>query len=103
MKRNKALALVLLLSLEEVADGGSLTRHELKVLLGQTEFSASMSSEELWDALDYHLRILVTAGFVIETESSEGMAHDDFDLTWAGHDFLDAHRPEGFVDYRSLL
>lgn len=103
MKRNKTLALVLLLSLEDVADGGGLTRHELKGLLGQTNLADSMSTEELWDTLDYHLKILVTAGFVTETESADGMAHDDFDLTWAGHDYLDAHRPDGHVDYRRLL
>ena len=98
MKRNTELAVSLLLFLERVEDAEGLARHELKTLLEQSEHASSMPSEQLWDTLDYHLRILESAGFVVETASSEGTAHDDFELTWSGHDYLDENRPsEPFV------
>ena len=102
MKRNQELAVSLLLFLENIDDGSGLTRHELKVLLEQSEHASDMSTEELWNTLDYHLRILVTAGFVTETLAAEGMAHDDFDLTWTGHDYLDANRPAELWDMSGI-
>lgn len=89
MKRNKDWALGLLRFLEEAPDGDGLSRHELKVLFDQSDLCPSMSSEDIWDAFDYHLHLLTTAGFVLATKSDKGMAHDDFDLTWAGHDYLE--------------
>lgn len=93
MKRDTELAVSLLLFLEQAEYAEGLVRHELKTLLGQSKHASSMSSEQLWDTLDYHLRILASADFVVVTPSGEGVAHDDFELTWAGHDYLDANRP----------
>lgn len=90
MKRNKDWALSLLSFLEDVPDGGGLVRHELKALFGQNDLFPLVSTEEIWDAFDYHLHLLVSAGFVLITKSDEGTAHDDFDLTWAGHDYLES-------------
>lgn len=93
MKRNTELAATLLLFLEQVEDDEGLARHELKERLGQSKHASSMSSEQLWDTLDYHLRLLQSAGFVTITPSSQGFAHDDFELTWDGHDYLEDNRP----------
>lgn len=102
MKRNEELAVSLLLFLESVDDGSGLARHELKDLLDQSDHASDWSAEQLWNALDYHLRILVTAGFLTETPAAEGMAHDDFDLTWAGHEYLDANRPVELLDLSGI-
>ncbi|MCU7240394.1 DUF2513 domain-containing protein [Pseudomonas peradeniyensis] len=93
MKRNTNLAVTLLLLLEQVEDAEGLARHQLKESLGQSKHASSMTSEELWDVLDYHLRLLQSAGFVTITQSFEGVAHDDVELTWSGHDYLDVNRP----------
>ncbi|WP_313650651.1 DUF2513 domain-containing protein [Pseudomonas soli] len=93
MKRNTEFAVSLLLLLEQVEDAEGLARHQLKELVGQSKHASSLASEELWDALDYHLRLLESAGFVTITPSPEGMAHDDVELTWDGHDYLDVNRP----------
>lgn len=101
MKRNTELAVSLLLFLEQVEDAEGLVRHELKALLEKSEHASSMTSEQLWDALDYHLRILQSAGYVTVSQSNEGVAHDDFELTWAGHDYLDENRPN-VLDFSDL-
>lgn len=93
MKRNTELAVNLLLFLEQAEDAEGLVRHELKKVLDESLKESPMTEEQRWDALDYHLRLLQTAGFVTMTPSTDGVAHDDFDLTWAGHDYLDANRP----------
>ena len=90
MKRNKDWALSLLVFLERIPDGCGLTRQELKEMFDKSDVSSSMSTEEAWDACEYHIHLLTTAGFVLKTKSDDGIAHDDFELTWAGHDYLES-------------
>ncbi|HGY9636466.1 TPA: hypothetical protein ACOJPK_001905 [Pseudomonas putida] len=89
MIRNVKLALELLkILVEEDNGGGGLYRSEIQAVFAEKYPGVEAGRE---GAVNYHLHILETGGFVKVTPDLE----DDFELanfemTWAGHDLLDA-------------
>lgn len=87
MKRNNALAKEILevISTEDNG-GGGLYRSEI---LGVFAEKYDHQGSGLEPALSYHLHLLETASFVKVTR----VDHDDdnFEMTWAGHDFIEAN------------
>lgn len=101
MLRQKELAIQLLSILEEHdSEGAGLYRSDLMESL-ETEPKAKADAQlERWNIVDYHLRLLATAGFIVFTPSDVkgDTATDNFELTWSGHDYLDANRPAELFD-----
>ena len=87
MQRNIALAKEILevVSTEDNS-GGGLYRSEI---LGVFTERYAHQGYGLEPAVSYHLNLLETAGFVKVTRTD----HDDdnFEMTWAGHDFIEAN------------
>lgn len=83
MKRDMNLVRQILLALEE--RGVAQRKEPLEVVGFDNE------------ALMYHLGIMYDAGLInaIDCSTRSGPAWHPVDLTWAGHDFLDAARDEG--------
>ena len=77
MRREKELVLKILLEIEEYCDG-----------LGPRLIDSVEGYSE--DQVEYHLRLLVNAGYVETSRSSERFVRG---LTLAGHDYLDTIRP----------
>lgn len=92
MRRNKEWARQLLTILAESDEGGGvgLFRSELRQLFEDSASSLGMGAQELEDAVDYHLHLLETAGFVKFDPDEENSLDDTFMLTWSGHDYLDS-------------
>ncbi len=96
MRRNKDLAIRLLSYIEDRdSEGLGLYRAELKECLKNDPNAKLGDVHSALDALDYHLHLVETAGFVVCTLSElEGdRAGDNFELTWAGHEYLAAAGP----------
>ena len=90
MKRNNELAKEILeIVSSEDNSGGGLYRSEI---LGVFTERYSSQEDGLEPAVSYHLHLLETAGFLKITRTD----HDDdnFEMTWAGHDFMEANELE---------
>ena len=86
MFRNKVLAKeILQLIAAEDNGGGGLHREEIH---GVYDERYPNNEAGRVDALNYHLLLLETAGFVKVTRTDHD--EDNFEMTWAGHDFIDA-------------
>ena len=77
MRREKELELKILLEIEEHCDG-----RRPRMMGGVEGYSE--------DQVEYHLRLLVNAGYVETSKSSMRFVRG---LTLAGHDYLDSIRP----------
>lgn len=102
MRRNVELALQLLRYIEDRdSEGAGLYRAEIMEALSAEPNSKSGDRIEVWNVVDYQLRLLATAGFIVATPSEiEGdTAGDNFELTWSGHDYLDANPPSIPFDF----
>lgn len=101
MHRNKGLVVRLLSYIQDRdLDGYGLYRAELKECL-ESDTSAKLGDvPSALNALDYHLYLAETAGFVIRTPSEEegDKAGDNFELTWAGHEYLAAEAQSKYLD-----
>lgn len=86
MFRNKVLAkeILELIAAEDNA-GGGLYREEVCGVFAERYPDHEPGRV---GALNYHLHLLETAGFVKVTRSDHD--EDNFEMTWAGHDFIDA-------------
>ena len=96
MLRNKDWALDLLNILVDEPTGAGMNRQEIRMEFGSIESNSKLGSEELWDAVDYHLHLLETAGFVRFLKDADDRAHDYFEMTWAGHDYHESNAPHYF-------
>lgn len=86
MFRNKVLAKeILQLIAAEDNGGGGLHREEIHGVYAERYPNHEAGRV---DALNYHLLLLETAGFVKVTRADHD--EDNFEMTWAGHDFIDA-------------
>jgi hypothetical protein len=87
MQRNDALAKELLeIIVSEDNSGGGLYRSEIHAIFLERYPNAAAGHE---DAINYHLHLLETGGFLKASYDEEvDMDLDNFEVTWAGHDFL---------------
>ncbi|MBA6092840.1 hypothetical protein H4C81_28930 [Pseudomonas monteilii] len=93
MQRNKELALELLATIvSEDHGGGGLYREEIQAVLDE---KYPDHEEGRRDAVDYHLHLLETAGFLKFTQN--GKDDDNYEVTWAGHDYLEKNAPLDFI------
>lgn len=90
MRRNKLWANQLLdIVVDNDQGGGGLFREEIRRLFAGSDSGQGFTSEELWEAVDYHLHLLVTAGFLTFTGDDENNWDlDNFQMTWAGHEYI---------------
>lgn len=89
MFRNKLLAKEILeLIVSEDGGGGGLYREEIEGVFAEKYPDHEPGRA---DAVTYHLHILETANLVKLTKDSEDRNQDNFEMTWAGHDFLEAN------------
>lgn len=87
MRRNKKLAEEILEIILAGDDGGDgLVRCKIHRV-----FEERYPNHEpgRYDHVEYHLRLLESGGFVKLTEDYSDSDHDSFEMTWAGHDFLE--------------
>lgn len=99
MRRNKDIALQLLNILAEEPGGFAIQRYELRQEFVNSALSSGLGISNLRRVADYHLHILETAGFVKLTKDEEikGCSQSDyFQMTWAGHDYLECNSP-GYI------
>ncbi|WKL53342.1 DUF2513 domain-containing protein [Pseudomonas kielensis] len=85
-------------------EGIGLYRSEIRQLFENDPEVSDDAKEESWVVADYHLHLLETAGFVVQTPSQEqgDRDHDNFELTWEGHNFLDEHGPTEYFDFTDI-
>lgn len=93
MERNKRFAVHLLGYIERNDhEGIGLYRSELRYLFESDSISGEVPEDQAWVVVDYHLRLLETAGLLTREAEIDGkIGEDNFELTWAGHEFLDAN------------
>ncbi|WP_263226503.1 DUF2513 domain-containing protein [Pseudomonas alabamensis] len=97
MFRQKELAVKLLSLIEEHdIEGAGLDRSEIMAWLKLDAKAKDAEQLDHWNTVDYHLRLLATAGFIVYTPSKliGDTETDNFELTWSGHEYLDGNRPE---------
>lgn len=85
MQRNTKLALELLdLIVSENEGGAGVYPHQV-----QSAFAKRHPNLEpgRYDAVEYHLHLLQTAGFIVLAEDDQD--EPSLKLTWAGHDYLE--------------
>ncbi|UVL65054.1 DUF2513 domain-containing protein [Pseudomonas sp. B21-031] len=89
MIRNARLAKELLrIIVDEDNGGGGLYRSEIQAVFAEKYPGVEPGREE---AVNYHLHILETGGFVkVTPDLDEDFELANFEMTWAGHDLLDA-------------
>ncbi|MFJ4056556.1 hypothetical protein ACIPZC_24340 [Pseudomonas sp. NPDC089743] len=90
MHRDKGIALRLIDILVEEPTGAGMHRAELRQEFSETDLGAGLNTEDLWNLVDYHLRLLETAGFVKMTKDEDAAINTEFDyfeMTWAGHNY----------------
>ncbi|WP_339546308.1 DUF2513 domain-containing protein [Pseudomonas sp. RA_35y_Pfl2_P32] len=92
MLRNKGWAVELINIIAEEPTGAGMNRAEIRLMFCASDSGSGLGSEYAWDTVDYHLHLLETAGFVKLTKDEE-RAYDYFEMTWAGHDYLEANAP----------
>ncbi|CAI8774458.1 DUF2513 domain-containing protein [Pseudomonas donghuensis] len=103
MKRCLHFSAALLIYLEDTLDPLGADSYDLL-----NYFSDQLNAEEeneqalLQDRLSYHLAILEGAA-LIRGQTQEGDESLYYTLTWAGHDYLDAHRSDAPRSYAGLL
>ncbi|WP_277964609.1 hypothetical protein [Pseudomonas sp. RIT-To-2] len=87
MKRNKFFAKEILeFIVREDELGGGLYRSEILAVFAETY--PNQNPAGLYDALSYHLNLLLSAGFVTVTSSDHD--EENVQITWAGHDYIEA-------------
>lgn len=98
MERNTGWATSLLEYIEQRDhEGIGLYRDELRHLFEDDQGTHGVETNELWVVVDYHLRLLETAGFITKEADEDGkIGLDNFELTWAGHEYLENNRPHDF-------
>ncbi|MBS3183737.1 hypothetical protein JIQ88_01410 [Pseudomonas sp. PCH44] len=78
-------------------EGIGLYREELRQLFENDPISGEVAEDQTWVVVDYHLRLLETAGFVTREADIDGkIGEDNFELTWAGHEFFEKNAPSHF-------
>ena len=99
MERSEEFAVSLLGYIERNDhDGVGLYRSELRKLFEDDPGSKDVSEDQKWVVADYHLRLLESAGFVTRDPDSEGKNDlDNYELTWAGHEYFEKNAPSDFV------
>ena len=90
MKRDPDLVRDILVQIEDGWEYFSTTSDETAAILG-TENEESLSEEEA-ERIDYHMHLLVGAGFIETQGTGDGWIVNR--ITWAGHDFLDSVRDD---------
>lgn len=88
MQRNIKLAKEILdIIISETNGGGGLYRDEIHAVFVERYPDYERGRD---DHVEYHLHLLETGGFVKVTEDPEGdRDKDNFELTWAGHDYVE--------------
>lgn len=99
MKRNTEIAVHLLGYIElHDHEGIGLYRSELREYFENDSISGEVPEDQAWVVVDYHLRLLETAGFVTRDPDIEGkIGLDNIELTWAGHEYFENNAPSNFV------
>ncbi|ATB63291.1 hypothetical protein [Pseudomonas mosselii] len=85
MERNTKLAKEILdIIIAEDNGGGGLYRDEIHGVFEERY----RSHPSHYDHVEYHLHLLETGGLVRLTRDDSDREKDNFDMTWAGHDFV---------------
>lgn len=87
MQRNSNLAKEILeIIIAEDSAGGGLYREEIHGVFAERHGDHGSGRDEY---VEYHLLILESGGFVKRTKDNGDRNQDNFELTWAGHDFVE--------------
>lgn len=99
MERNTGLAVRLLGYIQSNDhEGIGLYRSELRQYFENDPASKEFAEDQSWMVVDYHLRLLESAGFVTKESDIDGKNDlDNFELTWAGHEYFDENAPSDYV------
>lgn len=94
MERNTTWAVSLLgYIVNNDHEGIGLYRSELRLLF-ERDPTVEVENGQSSVALDYHLRLLESAGFVTKETDIDGKNDfDNFELTWAGHHHFEENAP----------
>lgn len=88
MKRDKQLAKEILeIIAAEDNSGEGLDRCGIQAVFVERYRSVGAAYEA---ELNYHLHLLQTGGFLKVTQDQDDFELDNFELTWSGHDLIEA-------------
>lgn len=108
MKRDTKLVKDILGFIEHTETLEGPTHPELveDVLATHGVLGSGEAEDALVEQITYQLNILESGGLLVRTEIEPSGDRPDetyYQLTWAGHDYLDANRLESRTNYQKLL